>query len=145
KFTRDGEVSIDLRLVCTDSISTTIRCDVRDTGIELPAEPLDSLFQPFSQIDTSTTRHYGGTGLGLSIVRRLVALMDGESGAESTEDVGSKFWFTARFGTSTRKFESHRFNHEALKHGHVLVVDDNATNRKVLSQQLMQLGMSSIS
>jgi two-component system sensor histidine kinase/response regulator len=144
KFTRDGEVSIDVRLVSTDALGTIIRCEVRDTGIGIPAGRVESLFQPFSQIDTSTTRHYGGTGLGLSIVRRLVALMDGDSGADSTEGVGSMFWFTARFGISTRKLESRRFNYETLKHGHVLVVDDNATNRKVLSQQLMQLGMSSV-
>jgi signal transduction histidine kinase/ligand-binding sensor domain-containing protein/DNA-binding response OmpR family regulator len=144
KFTRDGEVSIDVRLVSTDALGTIIRCEVRDTGIGIPAGRVESLFQPFSQIDTSTTRHYGGTGLGLSIVRRLVALMDGDSGADSTEGVGSMFWFTARFGISTRKLESRRFNYETLKQGHVLVVDDNATNRKVLSQQLMQLGMSSV-
>src|SRR6202035_3893823 len=133
KFTRDGEVSIDLRLVCTDSISTTIRCDVRDTGIELPAEPLDSLFQPFSQIDTSTTRHYGGTGLGLSIVRRLVALMDGETGVESAVQVGSSFWFTARLAHSAGRAENRRFDAETLKNRQVLIVDDNAAMRKVLS------------
>ena len=144
KFTRDGEVSINVRLVSTDALGTIIRCEVRDTGIGIPAAGVKSLFQPFSQVDVSTTRHHGGTGLGLSIVRRLAQLMDGDSGVESTEGVGSRFWFTARFGISTRKFESRRFNHETLKHRHVLVVDDNATNRKVLSQQLMQLGMSSV-
>jgi signal transduction histidine kinase/ligand-binding sensor domain-containing protein/CheY-like chemotaxis protein/HPt (histidine-containing phosphotransfer) domain-containing protein len=144
KFTRDGEVSIDLRLVSADAHGTTIRCEVRDTGMGIPAGRVESLFQPFSQIDTSTTRHYGGTGLGLSIVRRLVALMDGDSGVDSTEGVGSTFWFTARFGVSIRKSETRRFNSETLKGRHVLVVDDNATNRKVLSQQLMQLGMNSI-
>jgi signal transduction histidine kinase/ligand-binding sensor domain-containing protein/DNA-binding response OmpR family regulator len=144
KFTRHGEVSIDVRVVSTDALGTTIRCEVRDTGMGIPAGRVESLFQPFSQIDTSTTRHFGGTGLGLSIVRRLVALMDGHSGAESTEGVGSMFWFTARFGVSARKSEIRRFNSETLKHRRVLVVDDNATNRKVLSQQLTQLGMNFI-
>ncbi|MDP9010747.1 MAG: response regulator [Pseudomonadota bacterium] len=143
KFTRDGEVSIDVRVVSTDALGTIIRCEVRDTGMGIPAERIESLFQPFSQFDASTTRHFGGTGLGLSIVRRLVALMDGDSGGESIEGLGSMFWFTARFGASTRKSESRRFDPEVLKNRHVLVVDDNATNRKVLSQQLTQLGMSS--
>jgi ligand-binding sensor domain-containing protein/signal transduction histidine kinase/CheY-like chemotaxis protein/HPt (histidine-containing phosphotransfer) domain-containing protein len=142
KFTHNGEVSIDLRLVCTDALSTTIRCEVRDTGIGIPSERLESLFQPFSQIDTSTTRHYGGTGLGLSIVRRLVALMDGETGVESAVQVGSSFWFTARFANSSGKSEIRSFDAEILKNRRVLIVDDNATNRKVLNLQLTQLGMN---
>jgi signal transduction histidine kinase/ligand-binding sensor domain-containing protein/CheY-like chemotaxis protein/HPt (histidine-containing phosphotransfer) domain-containing protein len=142
KFTRDGEVSIDLRLVCTDAISTTIRCEVRDTGIGIPAERLDSLFLPFSQIDASTTRHYGGTGLGLSIVRRLVELMDGETGVESALQVGSSFWFTARLTNSAGKSEIRSLDAETLRNRRVLIVDDNATNRKVLSLQLAQLGMN---
>ena len=144
KFTAHGEVSIDVQLVSTDALGTTIRCEVRDTGIGIPSGHIEALFQPFAQLDTSTTRHYGGTGLGLSIVRRLVALMDGDTGVDSTEGVGSTFWFTARFGISARKPESRRFNPETLRNRHVLVVDDNATNRRVLSQQLTQLGMTSI-
>jgi len=141
KFTRDGEVAIDLRIIASDALGTTIRCELRDTGIGIPAARLQSLFQPFSQVDASTTRHFGGTGLGLSIVRRLVALMDGESGVDSVEGVGSTFWFTARFGVSTGKSEIRHFNAEVLKNRHVLIVDDNATNRKVLTQQLTHLGM----
>jgi signal transduction histidine kinase/ligand-binding sensor domain-containing protein/DNA-binding response OmpR family regulator len=141
KFTRDGEVAIELRLVSGDAHGTTIRCEVRDTGIGIPAERIESLFQPFSQIDASTTRHYGGTGLGLSIVRRLVALMGGEVGVDSTEGSGSMFWFTARFGASARKSETRRFDAQILEKRRVLIVDDNATNRKVLSRQLTQLGM----
>ncbi len=142
KFTRDGEVMIDLRVVCTDATSTTIRCEVRDTGIGIPAERLELLFQPFSQIDTSTTRHYGGTGLGLSIVRRLVALMDGETGVESAVRAGSSFWFTARLTNSASPSEVRTFDAETLKNRQVLIVDDNAASRKMLSLQLTQLGMN---
>ncbi len=141
KFTRTGEVSIDVRLISSDARDITIRCELRDTGIGIPAVRLESLFMPFSQLDASTTRHYGGTGLGLSIVRRLVELMDGDTGVESTEGVGSVFWFTARFSTSARRVESRRFELELLEGRRVLVVDDNATNRKVLGQQLMHLRM----
>ena len=144
KFTSAGEVSIDVKLVSTDADGAIIRCEVRDTGMGIAAEGIESLFQPFSQVDVSTTRHHGGTGLGLSIVRRLAELMDGDSGVESTEGVGSMFWFTARFGVSTQKAETRRFSSETLKNRHALVVDDNATNRKVLNQQLKLLGMKPI-
>ena len=115
KFTRNGEVSIDICVVATDVLCTTIRCEVRDSGIGIPANRAASLFQPFSQIDASTTRRYGGTGLGLSIVRRLVELMDGEAAVESTEGAGSTFWFTARFGTSSRRAEARRYNAQILE------------------------------
>jgi ligand-binding sensor domain-containing protein/signal transduction histidine kinase/DNA-binding response OmpR family regulator len=142
KFTSAGEVSIDVKLVSTDTSGSIIRCEVRDTGMGISAAGIEALFQPFSQVDVSTTRHHGGTGLGLSIVRRLAQLMDGDAGVESTEGVGSTFWFTARFLVSTKKSEVRHFSFETLKNKHALVVDDNATNRKVLSQQLMQLGMN---
>jgi CheY-like chemotaxis protein len=140
KFTHDGEVSIDLRLVSTDARGTTIRCEVRDTGIGIPAERLESLFQPFSQIDASSTRHHGGTGLGLSIVRRLVALMGGETGVESAAHVGSSFWFTARFAISASS-EVPTFVAESLRDRRILIADDNASSRCALSLQLTQLGM----
>jgi ligand-binding sensor domain-containing protein/signal transduction histidine kinase/CheY-like chemotaxis protein/HPt (histidine-containing phosphotransfer) domain-containing protein len=144
KFTRDGEVSIDVKLVSSDAHGSVIRCEVRDTGMGIPAEGVKALFQPFSQVDVSTTRHHGGTGLGLSIVRRLAELMDGGSGVESTEGVGSTFWFTARFGKSAHKPETRCSSAEMLKNRRALIVDDNATNRKVLKQQLTQLGMNAI-
>jgi signal transduction histidine kinase/ligand-binding sensor domain-containing protein/CheY-like chemotaxis protein/HPt (histidine-containing phosphotransfer) domain-containing protein len=142
KFTREGEVSIDLRLTSMNEDGLTVRCEVRDTGIGIPASRLDALFQPFSQIDASTTRHYGGTGLGLSIVRRLVELMNGESGVSSVEGEGSLFWFTARFGVSANRAEVFSIDEHILAGRRVLVVDDNATNRKVLSRQLGHLGMT---
>jgi ligand-binding sensor domain-containing protein/signal transduction histidine kinase/DNA-binding response OmpR family regulator len=145
KFTRHGEVSIELMMISADADGTKIRCNVRDTGMGIPAERIESLFQPFSQIDASTTRHYGGTGLGLSIVSRLVALMHGETGVESKLGAGSTFWFTARFGACARKSDVQRLNVKVLEQKRVLIVDDNATNRKVLGQQLTQLGMIQIS
>ena len=141
KFTYRGEVSIDARLTSMDAAGISVRCEVRDTGIGIPQERLDSLFQPFSQLDASTTRHYGGTGLGLSIVRRLVELMGGASGVTSIDGEGSVFWFSARFGISSKTEEAAEVDARILSNRRVLVVDDNATNRKVLSHQLTHLGM----
>jgi signal transduction histidine kinase/ligand-binding sensor domain-containing protein/DNA-binding response OmpR family regulator len=145
KFTQKGEVSIHLHVVESGRDGTTIRCEVQDSGIGIPADRIDVLFQPFSQVDSSTTRHYGGTGLGLSIVRRLVELMQGEVGISSTEGVGSVFWFTAHFGASGIKLDDKRADLAALMNRRALIVDDNATNRKVLTLQLAQLGMHSYS
>ncbi len=143
KFTQHGEVSIQLHVIESGRDGTTIRCDVEDTGIGIPADRIGMLFQPFSQVDSSTTRHFGGTGLGLSIVRRLVDLMQGEVGVHSTEGRGSVFWFTARFGAAPVKLEERRTDLPALTARRALIVDDNATNRKVLTLQLAQLGISS--
>jgi signal transduction histidine kinase/ligand-binding sensor domain-containing protein/DNA-binding response OmpR family regulator/HPt (histidine-containing phosphotransfer) domain-containing protein len=141
KFTRRGEVAIDVRVESADSDATVVRCEVRDTGIGIPQGRLEALFQPFSQVDASTTRHYGGTGLGLSIVRRLVELMGGQTGVESSEGVGSAFWFTARFGVTATRGAEPRGDVSLLRGQPILVVDDNATNRKVLIGQLSQFGM----
>jgi signal transduction histidine kinase/ligand-binding sensor domain-containing protein/CheY-like chemotaxis protein/HPt (histidine-containing phosphotransfer) domain-containing protein len=141
KFTSEGEIAISVKVTGSDALGTTIRCEVRDTGIGIPAGRLGALFQPFVQIDASTTRHFGGTGLGLSIVRRLVELMDGETGVDSREAEGSVFWFTARFTAAAARAEVPRLSPAALADRPVLVIDDNATNRKVLGQQLEQLGM----
>jgi signal transduction histidine kinase/ligand-binding sensor domain-containing protein/CheY-like chemotaxis protein len=102
KFTQQGGVTIECRVASTDDTGTLLRCEVRDTGIGIPADRLHSLFEAFSQVDASTTRKFGGTGLGLSIVKQLVELMGGEVGVDSEQGVGSTFWFTARFGTSQR-------------------------------------------
>jgi two-component system sensor histidine kinase/response regulator len=143
KFTAQGEVAIEVRVLPREGEGTKVRCEVRDTGPGIPADRLSTLFQPFSQVDASTTRRYGGTGLGLSIVRRLVELMQGESGVESTEGVGSRFWFTAQFGPATHSTAQapHRLAPQALKGRRVLAVDDNATNLKLLTGQLKRCGM----
>jgi signal transduction histidine kinase/CheY-like chemotaxis protein len=146
KFTEKGEVSLELKVLEIGDSGTRVRCEVRDTGIGIPADRLGSLFAPFMQVDTSTTRRFGGTGLGLSIVRHLVDLMGGETGVQSTEGVGSLFWFSVSFAPASRSSEPPAPPAPAsLKGQRVLVVDDNATNRKVLMGQLMLCGVEPMS
>jgi len=95
KFTARGEVAIHLAATEKDGVPL-LRCEVRDTGIGIPADRMDRLFKSFSQVDTSTTRKYGGTGLGLAISKRLSELMGGEIGVLSEAGRGSTFWFTLR-------------------------------------------------
>jgi CheY-like chemotaxis protein/HPt (histidine-containing phosphotransfer) domain-containing protein len=114
---------------------------MRDTGIGIPHDRLEALFQPFSQVDASTTRRYGGTGLGLSIVKHLVELMGGEVGVESTEGVGTTFWFTAELGRSANPLPKRNRRQDALAGLRALVVDDNSTNRRVLAGQLELYGI----
>jgi len=145
KFTQAGEISLDVQPIARDAESTTLRLDVRDTGIGIPEAGLHSLFQAFSQVDNSTTRRFGGTGLGLSIVKRLVAMMGGDVGVESREGFGSTFWFTGRFGVSAVEPVAPEMPISAAMRGQrVLVVDDNHTNCKVLAGQLRRLGMESV-
>ncbi len=141
KFTTAGEISIALTMISTDGAEPEIRCDVTDSGIGIPADRLQALFQPFSQVDTSNTRIYGGTGLGLSIVRRLVELMQGTTTVASTPGVGSVFSFTARFRGAVRQTTPHQATLGALEHRLVLVVDDNASSRRSIAQKLERLGV----
>ena len=145
KFTSQGEVSLEVKVLESDERGSLVRCEVRDTGVGIPADRITALFQPFMQVDASTTRRFGGTGLGLSIVRKLVELMQGEVGVESEERVGSKFWFTARFSPASAAGPTyHRVTPSELKGKRVLVVDDNATNRKLLAIQLEQCGLQPV-
>jgi CheY-like chemotaxis protein/HPt (histidine-containing phosphotransfer) domain-containing protein len=144
KFTERGEVAIEIHALESDDSGTLVRCNVRDTGPGIAPAKRESLFRPFAQLDASTTRKFGGTGLGLSIVRRLVEMMQGEVGIESEEGKGSTFWFTTRLGTAVRKHVDPRAQHEGFKGLRVLVVDDNATNRRVLSGQLRVCGIEPV-
>jgi signal transduction histidine kinase/DNA-binding response OmpR family regulator len=145
KFTHAGEIALSVQPAARDAESTTLRFDVRDTGIGIPEARLHTLFQAFSQVDNSTTRRFGGTGLGLSIVKRLAAMMGGEVGVESQEGHGSTFWFTGRFGVSAAEpgVQGPPIS-TAVRGQRVLVVDDNRTNCKVLAGQLRRLGMESV-
>jgi signal transduction histidine kinase/CheY-like chemotaxis protein len=147
KFTEHGEVSLSLEVLESPGASaqgTRVRCAVRDTGMGIPADRLKTLFRPFTQVDSSTTRKFGGTGLGLSIVRRLVELMGGETGVDSVEGEGSTFWFTARFAPAVAVARLAPRPVAAIAGRRALVVDDNATNRKVLLGQLAQHGLDAI-
>jgi signal transduction histidine kinase len=97
RFTEKGEVRIEIRLVDEDQTTVCLRFEIQDTGIGISEKYLADIFSPFIQAASATGRKYGGTGLGLSICKKLVELFDGQIGAESTEGVGSTFWFTAVF------------------------------------------------
>jgi two-component system sensor histidine kinase/response regulator len=142
KFTQRGEVSLSLTVIESHGRGTHVRCEVRDSGIGIPADRRKDLFTPFMQVDPSTTRKFGGTGLGLSIVRRLVELMNGETGVESAEGVGSTFWFTAWFAQPAAGSGKQRLPVSiSLKGRRVLVVDDNPPDRNTLVRQLQLCGV----
>jgi two-component system sensor histidine kinase/response regulator len=145
KFTRQGDVALQIKVLERTARGTHVRCEVRDTGIGIAAERLKDLFKPFTQVDPSATRGMGGTGLGLAVVRRLAELMGGETGVESVRGVGSTFWFTAWFGPAKQVPAALPAPAAALKGQRVLMVDDNATNRKVLMGQLLLSGVDPVS
>jgi two-component system, sensor histidine kinase and response regulator len=139
KFTQRGEIAFELTVLDQNAQGIFVRCDVRDTGLGIPADRVDALFQPFSQGDSSTTRKFGGTGLGLSIARQLVQLMGGEMGVDSQEGEGSRFWFTARLGVSAAAIYRPTKT-QVLRARRILIVDGNATLRAALSHQLANAG-----
>ncbi len=145
KFTKKGEVTIRADLESELGEEAIIRFSVRDTGIGIPQSRLAAVFEPFTQADGSTTRKYGGTGLGLAICKQLAGLMGGEIGIESEEGVGSTFWFTAKFEkqTLTVMQNSQALLRADIKGVRILVVDDNATNRKLMAALLNHWGCSS--
>ena len=138
KFTEIGEVLLSI----TRQPGQQLRFTVSDTGIGIPADRLDRLFKSFSQVDASTTRHYGGTGLGLAICDRLVRLMGGRIWVESIPGQGSSFCFEIPCEAATTDDLPHHGKHEPILFGRrLLIVDDNATSRRILSLQAKNWGM----
>jgi PAS domain S-box-containing protein len=140
KFTEKGEVLISVRKIRESDNRLNLCFEVKDTGIGIPEEKLDRLFKPFSQIDNTTTRKYGGTGLGLAISTRLVELMGGKLEAESKSGEGTSFRFCLNLERTRVEIQRFR-NLEQLRGKHIMVVDDNQTNRKILDQMFRNYGM----
>jgi CheY-like chemotaxis protein len=154
KFTNSGEVivgvtarqiSVEDPVITADEPTYEVRFVVKDTGIGIPQDKIDRLFKAFSQVDSSTTRNYGGTGLGLIISRRLTELMDGKMWVESDgEGGGSSFYFTivVKAAPSSTQFR-HKQQHQPaqLTGKRLLIVEDNATHRKILTLQAQSWGM----
>lgn len=141
KFTTNGEVSIQVSVEKDSQDDVQLLFSVRDTGIGIPKNKIELLFDKFSQIDASTTRQYGGTGLGLAISKQLVELMEGQIGVESTEGTGSEFWFTARLFKQSESAHSEIRLPSDLQGVKALIVDDNATNREILRKGLISWRM----
>jgi signal transduction histidine kinase/CheY-like chemotaxis protein len=142
KFTSQGEVVVSVENDSDTGDAVVLHFSVQDTGIGIPEDKQHDLFEAFTQADTSMTRKYGGTGLGLAISARLVELMGGNLWVESEPHRGSVFHFTARFDRQTAPVkEPVAIDLQALRNLPVLVVDDNATNRRILQEVLSGWGM----
>jgi PAS domain S-box-containing protein len=140
KFTPQGEVFVRLSKRTADDGKTLLHASVRDSGIGIPREAMDRLFQVFSQVDASTTREYGGTGLGLAICRRIVTLMGGRIWVESETGKGSNFQFEIPLEAAPHAAPPARKT-VGLAARKLLIVDDNATNRRILTLQTQRWGM----
>ena len=140
KFTAQGEIELSLQVAAEEASRVQLHVSVRDTGIGIPADRLEQIFEAFQQADGSTTRQYGGTGLGLSICRQLAQLMEGQVCAESAEGRGSTFHFTAWLGKSAQTTPEKRAT-VSLAGKKVLVVDDNEAHLEILSHVLTAAGM----
>lgn len=140
KFTEHGHVYVNVEGKVEDgSALTRLRVSVEDTGIGIPEDKLDRVFDKFSQVDTSATRKHEGTGLGLSIASSLIKLMDGELGAESKVGVGSTFWFEISLAVHGDRTERKTVPVD-IDGARVLIVDDNPVNRSILSEQMATWG-----
>jgi PAS domain S-box-containing protein len=144
KFTARGEVVVGVHVKSQNEYGVTLHFTISDTGIGIPTEKQRMIFEPFTQADGSTTRNYGGTGLGLAISTQLVALMGGRIWVESEVGEGSRFQFTARFALQENPAARPVPTQVILKGLPTLVVDDNATTRRILEEFLHRWEMKPV-
>jgi PAS domain S-box-containing protein len=137
KFTNEGSIALSVMPESLGEERVQLRFSVRDTGIGIPADLQDKLFEPFIQGDNSAAREHGGTGLGLTICRQLAQLLGGDIGMRSSPGKGSTFWFTVSFERSEAQMPARR----SLEGVHALVVDDNSAQRHYLHRQLKAWGV----
>jgi CheY-like chemotaxis protein len=140
KFTKKGELELALMVEEETEDDILLHARIRDTGIGIPEDKLESIFEAFRQADGSTTREYGGTGLGLTICRKIATLMGGQVWADSRLDEGSTFHFTARLKKAPQQ-QVKQFSKISLSGKRVLVVDDNITNLGILQHILSAAGL----
>lgn len=141
KFTEMGEIELALVVEKDEPSRLLLHITVRDTGIGIPADKLESIFNVFQQADGSTTRKYGGTGLGLAICRQIAKLMGGNVWAESAESHGSTFHFTCWVDKSDKKHQRD-VKYDLLTNKRALILDDNKNNRDFLAHALKREGMA---
>ncbi|MBU2621530.1 MAG: PAS domain S-box protein, partial [Proteobacteria bacterium] len=144
KFTEKGEIELSIDVEEETENRIKIHSVIRDTGIGIPEDKLSVIFEPFRQVDGSTTRKYGGTGLGLSICKKIANLMEGDIQVESKPGAGSAFHFTAWFNKSENT-KIRRFAPVSLSGKKVLILDDNRTNLDILTHVLELAGMNVVS
>ena len=139
KFTERGEVKVRVRHEDTGLLNSMFHFEISDTGIGIKPENCATIFESFAQEDSSTTRRYGGTGLGLAICRQLVELMGGQIGVTSKPGKGSTFFFSVPLATDLTAARERRAT--VLNNTRMLIVDDNATHRKILRRHLLSWGV----
>lgn len=142
KFTRKGHISLTIKLATQNNNEVDLHFEITDTGIGIPMNKLDSIFNPFKQESSSVTREYGGSGLGLNIVKRLIEIQGGKITVESQLNKGTTFSFDLKYEAghqSAIAIDEAHYNSELLANKKVLVVDDNKLNQEVLTDLLLEL------
>lgn len=142
KFTQKGDIFISVDLISENQDELELKFRVKDTGIGIPKDKINNLFQPFSQTDSSTTRKYGGTGLGLAICKKLVELMNGKIWVESQENVGSSFYFTIKIKSKNDLKQNYmNMTIPELKNKSILIVETKQLETSMLEKQCNRWGL----